>query len=165
MINRDSTITSGQSLKTLYRFQYQDLSIPRETLLADDENMSSSIEYGCLDVGIHVDIQRTDGRIHQAVVTGLAPETSSVTVEWYEKGETKGKEVELEMIQLLNPELFNNIANNANGVGGAGSNGVKSPAEEAPPAASPVEPTPRQQPREIPRPSGPGVFKAPAPRG
>jgi len=75
--------------------------------------MTSSNEYGCLDVGIHVDIQRTDGRIHQAVVTGLAPETSSVTVEWYEKGETKGKEVELEMIQLLNPELFNNIANNA----------------------------------------------------
>ena len=128
--------------------------------------MTSSNEYGCLDVGIHVDIQRTDGRIHQAVVTGLAPETSSVTVEWYEKGETKGKEVELEMIQLLNPELFNNIANNANGGGGGGaSNGVKSPAEEAPPAASPVEPTPRQQQREIPRPGGQGVFKAPAPRG
>jgi len=114
-----------------------------------------------------VDIQRTDGRIHQAVVTGLAPETSSVTVEWYEKGETKGKEVELEMIQLLNPELFNNIANNANGVTSGATNGVKSPADEAQPAASPVEPTPRQQqpPREIPRPSGQGVFKAPAPRG
>ena len=140
--------------------------------------MTSSVEYGCLDMGIHVDIQRTDGRIHQAVVTGLAPETSSVTVEWYEKGETKGKEVELEMIQLLNPELFNNIANNAaattpassNGVNGAvahgASNGVRSPADEPPPVASPVEPTPRlQQPREIPRPSGQGVFKAPAPRG
>jgi hypothetical protein len=60
----------------------------------------ASPEYGSLSVGIHVDIQRTDGRIHQAVVTGLAPETSSVTVEWYEKGETKGKEVELEMIQV-----------------------------------------------------------------
>ena len=128
--------------------------------------MSSSIDYGCLAVGIHVDIQRTDGRIHQAVVTGTAPETSSVTVEWYEKGETKGKEVELEMIQLLNPELFNNIANNANGAAPAvATNGAKTPEEEASPAASPVEPTPRQQPREIPRPSGPGVFKAPAPRG
>ena len=127
--------------------------------------MTSSIDYGCLAVGIHVDIQRTDGRIHQAVVTGLAPETSSVTVEWYEKGETKGKEVELEMIQLLNPELFNNIANNGNGVETAASNGVPSPVDEAPPAASPVEPTPKPQPREIPKPSGPGVFKAPAPRG
>ena len=124
-----------------------------------------SIDYGCLAVGIHVDIQRTDGRIHQAVVTGLAPDTSSVTVEWYEKGETKGKEVELEMIQLLNPELFNNIANNGNGVASGGSNGVRSPAEEAPPAASPVEPTPRPQQREIPKPSGQGVFKMPAPRG
>ena len=134
---------------------------------SSNEKMSTSLEYGCLDVGIHVDIQRTDGRIHQAVVTGLAPETSSVTVEWYEKGETKGKEVELEMIQLLNPELFNNIANNANNhASNAATNGVRSPAEEAPAAASPVEPTPRQQPpREIPRPSGPGVFKVPAPRG
>lgn len=32
----------------------------------------------------------------------------SVTVEWYERGETKGKEVEMDMLQQLNPELFNN---------------------------------------------------------
>ena len=121
--------------------------------------MTSTPEYGCLAVGIHVDIQRTDGRIHQAVVTGLAPETSSVTVEWYEKGETKGKEVELEMIQLLNPELFNNIANNSTATNGV----VKSPVAEPPPVESPVEPTPRQQQREIRRPDP--VFKAPAPRG
>lgn len=31
----------------------------------------------------------------------------SVTVEWYERGETKGKEVELDMILQLNPELLN----------------------------------------------------------
>ena len=63
-------------------------------------------KYGRLSLGIHVEIQRTDGRIHQAKVTGIDPETSSVTVEWFEQGETKGKEVELEMIQILNPELF-----------------------------------------------------------
>lgn len=114
----------------------------------------ASPEYGSLSVGIHVDIQRTDGRIHQAVVTGLAPETSSVTVEWYEKGETKGKEVELEMIQLLNPELFNNIA--ANGAN------IPTPSTPTEPSPSPVESTPRQQ-RELRKPDP--VFKAPAPRG
>ena len=33
------------------------------------------------------------GRIHSAVISGLNKESRSVTVEWYEKGETKGKEV------------------------------------------------------------------------
>ena len=33
------------------------------------------------------------GRIHSAVVSGLNESTQSVTVEWFEAGETKGKEV------------------------------------------------------------------------
>ncbi len=33
------------------------------------------------------------GRIHSAVVSGINPQTRSVTVEWFERGETKGKEV------------------------------------------------------------------------
>ena len=33
------------------------------------------------------------GRIHSAVISGVQPESKSVTVEWFEKGETKGKEV------------------------------------------------------------------------
>ena len=33
------------------------------------------------------------GRIHSAVISGSNPESKSVTVEWFEKGETKGKEV------------------------------------------------------------------------
>lgn len=33
------------------------------------------------------------GRIHSAVISGVNPEMRSVTVEWFEKGETKGKEV------------------------------------------------------------------------
>ncbi|CAF4861943.1 unnamed protein product [Pieris macdunnoughi] len=45
------------------------------------------------------------GRIHSAIVTGLNLEGRSVTVEWYEKGETKGKEVEIDSILALNPEL------------------------------------------------------------
>ena len=35
----------------------------------------------------------TLGRIHAAVVSGINLPARSVTVEWSEKGETKGKEV------------------------------------------------------------------------
>ena len=62
-------------------------------------------EMGKLKVGVNVDIQRTDGRIHSAVISGSNPESKSVTVEWFEKGETKGKEIEIEAIFLLNPDL------------------------------------------------------------
>lgn len=34
------------------------------------------------------------GRIHQAMVTSLNEENESVTVEWIENGDTKGKEVQ-----------------------------------------------------------------------
>lgn len=56
-------------------------------------------------VGVNVDIQRTDGRIHSAVISGVNPEAKSVTVEWFERGETKGKEIEIEAIYSLNPHL------------------------------------------------------------
>ena len=35
----------------------------------------------------------SSGRIHSAVVSGINANTRSVTVEWFERGETKGKEV------------------------------------------------------------------------
>lgn len=46
------------------------------------------------------------GRIHSAIVSGVNLEMRSVTVEWYERGETKGKEVEIDAILALNPELI-----------------------------------------------------------
>lgn len=46
------------------------------------------------------------GRVHSAMVSKLNPGQRSVTVEWYERGETKGKEVELDMLLALNPELI-----------------------------------------------------------
>ncbi|XP_072938811.1 kinesin-like protein KIF2A [Epargyreus clarus] len=55
--------------------------------------------------GININIKRTDGRIHSAIVSGVNLDTRSVTVEWYERGETKGKEVEIDAILALNPEL------------------------------------------------------------
>ncbi|NWH21574.1 KIF2A protein, partial [Grus americana] len=45
------------------------------------------------------------GRIHQAMVTSLSEDNESVTVEWIENGDTKGKEIDLESIFSLNPDL------------------------------------------------------------
>lgn len=59
--------------------------------------------FGSVKLGSNVDIQRSDGRIHSAVVSGLNNET--VTVEWFERGETKGKEIEIELIFSLNPDM------------------------------------------------------------
>ncbi|KAL5020940.1 hypothetical protein ScPMuIL_000095 [Solemya velum] len=60
---------------------------------------------GAVKVGVNVDIQRTDGRIHSAVISGIHEDSHSVTVEWFERGETKGKEIELDAIFALNPDL------------------------------------------------------------
>uniref|UniRef100_A0A4W4FBK4 Kinesin-like protein n=1 Tax=Electrophorus electricus TaxID=8005 RepID=A0A4W4FBK4_ELEEL len=45
------------------------------------------------------------GRIHQAMVTSLNKDNESVTVEWIENGDTKGKEIDLECIFSLNPNF------------------------------------------------------------
>ncbi|XP_031705220.1 kinesin-like protein KIF2A [Anarrhichthys ocellatus] len=49
--------------------------------------------FGKIVVGTYVEIKRSDGRIHQAMVTSLNEDNESVTVEWIENGDTKGKEV------------------------------------------------------------------------
>jgi len=72
---------------------------------------------GRIKMGVNVDIKRSDGRIHSAVVSGINIDTRSVTVEWFERGETKGKEVELETLLSLNQDLApvnndNNTTNN-----------------------------------------------------
>ena len=46
------------------------------------------------------------GRVHHAVVTQLHPNSNSVSVEWMERNETKGKEIELEALYALNASLF-----------------------------------------------------------
>ncbi|KAJ1359072.1 hypothetical protein KIN20_017700 [Parelaphostrongylus tenuis] len=58
-----------------------------------------------IEVGMHVDIQRSDGRVHGAVVSQLKPERKVVLVEWFEKGETKGKEIDLAALLAINPTL------------------------------------------------------------
>ena len=44
-----------------------------------------------------------DGRIHSAVVSGITMETRSVMVEWFERGEAKGKDIQLDLNQDLAP--------------------------------------------------------------
>lgn len=62
-------------------------------------------DLGGLKIGINVEIQRTDGRIHSAVISGINIATKSVTVEWFERGETKGKEIEYDTLFSLNPGI------------------------------------------------------------
>ena len=57
------------------------------------------------------------GRIHSAVVSGINIDTRSVTVEWFERGETKGKEVELETLLSLNQDLAPVNENGNNKIG------------------------------------------------
>ncbi|NWR81128.1 KIF2A protein, partial [Centropus unirufus] len=64
------------------------------------------------------------GRIHQAMVTSLNEDNESITVEWIENGDTKGKEIDLESIFTLNPDLANDEDNE--------------PSPETPPPAAPA---------------------------
>ncbi|XP_071038420.1 kinesin-like protein KIF2A [Parasteatoda tepidariorum] len=59
----------------------------------------------CFKIGQNVNIQRTDGRIHSAVISGINLVNKSLTVEWFENGETKGKEIEFNIVFSLNPEI------------------------------------------------------------
>uniref|UniRef100_A0A915L4D1 Kinesin motor domain-containing protein n=1 Tax=Romanomermis culicivorax TaxID=13658 RepID=A0A915L4D1_ROMCU len=56
-----------------------------------------------------VDIKRSDGRIHGAKVSAVNEISRTVTVEWFEKGETKGKEIDLDQLIGLNPNLIPSV--------------------------------------------------------
>ncbi|XP_059619244.1 kinesin-like protein Klp10A isoform X3 [Phlebotomus argentipes] len=66
-----------------------------------------SATMNCLEIGQRIKIKRTDGRIHSAMVSKVNPVARSVTVEWCEENETKGKEVELDTILSLNADILN----------------------------------------------------------
>ena len=50
------------------------------------------------------------GRVHAAAITGIDTKKKVAAVEWYENGETKGKEIDIDMIFALNPELRKPLA-------------------------------------------------------
>uniref|UniRef100_A0A8D0HUQ4 Kinesin-like protein n=1 Tax=Sphenodon punctatus TaxID=8508 RepID=A0A8D0HUQ4_SPHPU len=62
-------------------------------------------QFGGIQVGSYMDIKRSDGRIHPALVTALNRDAASVTVEWIERGSNKGKNVDLQLAFSLNPHL------------------------------------------------------------
>ena len=45
------------------------------------------------------------GRVHRAVISGINEQTETVTVEWFENEETKGKELDVRHIAALNADL------------------------------------------------------------
>ena len=47
--------------------------------------------FGGVEAGVKVDIKRSDGRIHEACVTGINADQQTVSVEWFEHNETKGR--------------------------------------------------------------------------
>ncbi|XP_067403535.1 kinesin-like protein KIF2B [Emydura macquarii macquarii] len=61
--------------------------------------------FGSILVGSYLEIKRSDGRIHPALVTALHRDSSSLTVEWVEHGANKGKRVALQLAFSLNPHL------------------------------------------------------------
>ena len=55
--------------------------------------------------GVHVDIKRSNGQTQHAIVSGVDLETRTVTVTWSEEGEIRGKELFLEDLLTMNPQL------------------------------------------------------------
>lgn len=58
-----------------------------------------------IQTGVKVLIKRNDGRTHQAVIANINYNTCYAAVEWFEGGETKGKEVDFGSLFDLNPQL------------------------------------------------------------
>uniref|UniRef100_A0A0K0EUF7 Kinesin-like protein n=1 Tax=Strongyloides venezuelensis TaxID=75913 RepID=A0A0K0EUF7_STRVS len=55
--------------------------------------------------GMNVDIKRSDGRVHGACISQVNSIKQCVHVEWYEAGETKGKELPIKTLLATNPML------------------------------------------------------------
>ncbi|KAK9888810.1 hypothetical protein WA026_001033 [Henosepilachna vigintioctopunctata] len=68
------------------------------------------METNTLVAGTTININRSDGRVHPAVVVAINQEGNFVRVEWFENGETKGKDLDFRVAAMLNPNLkFFNI--------------------------------------------------------
>lgn len=60
-----------------------------------------------LEPGLTVDIQRTNGVIHSASIMEIDWQAQTVTVEWSEQGDVKGKEVDFSALFKLNEHIKN----------------------------------------------------------
>uniref|UniRef100_A0A7M4FJQ6 Kinesin-like protein n=1 Tax=Crocodylus porosus TaxID=8502 RepID=A0A7M4FJQ6_CROPO len=59
--------------------------------------------------GLLIKIQRSNGVVHNARIKAVALETLSVSVEWAEGGAMKGKEIEINDVIAINPEIVEEI--------------------------------------------------------
>ncbi|XP_061488730.1 kinesin-like protein KIF2C isoform X2 [Rhineura floridana] len=62
--------------------------------------------YRCLQPGLSINIQRSNGAVHGATIKSLNLEKMTVSVEWTENNSIKGKEIDLDDVVGINPELF-----------------------------------------------------------
>ncbi|XP_062996447.1 kinesin-like protein KIF2C isoform X3 [Elgaria multicarinata webbii] len=67
--------------------------------------MESSV-YRCLQPGLSINIQRSNGAVHGATIKTVNLEKMTVSVEWTENSSIKGKEIDLDDVVAINPELF-----------------------------------------------------------
>lgn len=58
-----------------------------------------------LAAGSTITIKRSDGRTQQAIVSSIEYDINYVKVEWFENGETKGKEIHFTNVTALNPNI------------------------------------------------------------
>ncbi|XP_038270216.1 kinesin-like protein KIF2C isoform X2 [Dermochelys coriacea] len=63
-----------------------------------------------LQPGRLIKIQRSNGLIHSAIIKTVNVERLSVSVEWSEGESTKGKEIEIEDVMTINPEILEEIS-------------------------------------------------------
>ncbi|XP_067324018.1 kinesin-like protein KIF2C isoform X2 [Anolis sagrei] len=68
--------------------------------------MESSLLYGCLQRGLTINIQRSNGLIHVAMIKTVNLEKQIVSVEWTENNTIKGKEIDFDDVAAINPELL-----------------------------------------------------------
>ncbi|XP_063153876.1 kinesin-like protein KIF2C isoform X1 [Candoia aspera] len=66
--------------------------------------MDSNI-YRCLQPGLSINIQRSNGAVHGATIKTVSLEKMTVSVEWTENNSLKGKEIDLDDVLAINPEL------------------------------------------------------------
>ncbi|KAJ8918747.1 hypothetical protein NQ315_015067 [Exocentrus adspersus] len=51
-------------------------------------------------------VLQNTSRVHSAIVAAINNDLRCATVEWFEQGETKGKEIDMAAIESLNPEII-----------------------------------------------------------
>ncbi|XP_068147378.1 LOW QUALITY PROTEIN: kinesin-like protein Klp59C [Drosophila tropicalis] len=63
-----------------------------------------------LPIGQTINIKRSDGRIHQVIVTSKNIEHDSITTEWTEGKIIRGKEISMNIVLALNEGLLKNLS-------------------------------------------------------